>query len=310
MPVLEVRETIQGTVTTNEVGFGYMTRRINVPEGMRNELLNLDMYNDNVDMLSYYEAPLTGITGYQLFLSPYPVQITNESIAMSRSTVLANAGPMAGQNTILYKETKLTNIATIQDEDTVSIFGNQYPSSQSAAVPTNKFYSAHVYLTIFVWNQELADIDVKFSMFMKVRQTKVNPTQSSMGRYAEFLDAQCRLLTSTAVSYDPAKVAGYTFPMWKVGGIRPEIMISSTNALRYYNRVASNADQEMVSQGDLFGAYKNATTMSAFDSAFGDPALNLPAWITLMDVAGITSGVLRPYPPPLKYADNGNTLMF
>ena len=98
--------------------------------------------------------------------------------------------------------------------------------------------------------------------------------------------------------------------MWRYGGIRPELMISGTTALRYYNRVASNANQNMTTRGALQTAYSDATSMAAFDGAFGDPALNLPEWITLMDVGGITSGAIRQQPPPLKFADNGNTLMF
>lgn len=311
MPVIEVRETIQGTITTDDIGFGYMTRLINVPEGMRNELLNLDIYNDNLEILSYDHLGGSRTTGYQLYLSPYPVQITDENLELSPTTVLPNVGPTAGHSTVLYKETSVTTEHNIEDGRVQDgVWKNQYPSSQSSAVPTNKFYSSHVYLTIFLWNIEQTAVDVKFSLFMKLKQTKVNAVQSTMGRYAEFLDAQCRLLTNTGVTYDPADVAGYTFPMWKMGGIRPEIMISSANALRYYNRVATNADQAMVSQGDLQSAYKSATTMQAFDAAFGDPALNLPSWITLMDVGGITSGIIRPYPPPIKFADNGNTLMF
>jgi len=63
-------------------------------------------------------------------------------------------------------------------------------------------------------------------------------------------------------------------------------------------------------QGDLQTAFQEATNMVNFDAAFGDAALNLPEWITLLDVAGVTAGPIRPYAPPLKFADNGNTLMF
>jgi len=311
MPVVELRETIQGKVTTDDFGFGYLTRRINVPEGLRSELLNLDVYNDNIEMLSYRINPELQPTGYQLFLSPYPVQITNDLLQLNPTNVFPNVGPMAGTNTVLYKEASITKQSTIDPAfQTPSVYKNQYPSAQSSAVPTNKFYSPHVYLTLFVYNGELTNVNVQFSLFAKIKQTKVGVVESTMGRYAEFLDAQCRLLTKTAVAIDPLKLAGYTFPMWKQGGIRPELMISSTDALRYFNRVATNADQAMVSQNALQTAYRTATTMAAFDGAFGDPALNLPSWITLMDVGGVTSGIIRPYPPPLKFADNGNTLMF
>lgn len=311
MPVIEIRDTIDGKVTTNEAGFGYLTRRINLPPGLRSELLNLDVYNDNVEMLSYRPAPESAPTGYQLYLSNYPVQVTNGLLQMNPATVLQDVGPLAGNKTVLYKETSVTMQATIDTNTTTpALYQNQYPSAQSSAVPTNKFYTPHLYITVLVYNEMLTDVNVQFSLFAKVKQTKVGAVESTMGRYAEFLDAQCRLLTRTAVTYDPGDVAGYTFPMWKYGGVRPELMISATDALRYFNRVAANADQAMTSQGDLQTAYQDATTMSAFDAAFGDPALNLPQWITLMDVGGITSGLIRAYPPPLKFADNGNTLMF
>ena len=145
---------------------------------------------------------------------------------------------------------------------------------------------------------------------MRVKQTKIGKAEESMGQYQEFLNSQCRLLTNTANVIGVDDVSGYVFPMWKYGGIRPELMISGATALRYFNRVASNANQEMTSRNALQTAYRDATTMVGYDSAFGDSALNLPDWITLMDVAGVTAGELRPYPPPLKFADNGNTLMF
>ena len=145
---------------------------------------------------------------------------------------------------------------------------------------------------------------------MRVKQTKVGKAEESMGQYQEFLNSQCRLLTNTANVIGVNDVSGYVFPMWKYGGIRPELMISGATALRYFNKVASNANQEMTTRNALQTAYRDATAMVEYDSAFGDAALNLPDWITLMDVAGVTAGELRPYPPPLKYADNGNTLMF
>lgn len=310
MPVIELRETIDGKVKTDINGFGYLTRRINIPEGLRNELLNIDVYNDNIEMLSYRATPETSPAGYQLFLSPYPVQITDGFIQMNPTTVVNGVGPLAGLNTVLYKEASLTMQSTIDPGSaSPALYKNQYPSPQSSAVPTNKFYTPHVYLTVFIYNEAQSSINVQFSLFAKLKQSKVGGVESTMGRYAEFLDAQCRLLSRTAVVYNALDIAGYTFPMWKYGGIRPDLMIGSSDALRYYNRVASNADQTMVTQGSLQTAYAEATSMSSFDTAFGDPALNLPEWITLMDVAGVTSGLIRPYAPPIKYFDNGNTMM-
>ena len=309
MPIVEIRETIQGVIQMDPEGRGYMTRRINIPEGLRSEILNLDMSNDNVDTLS---VTTNDLSGHQVYLSPYPVQLTNQSITLSPTVSLPNCGPMAGEETVLYKQTEVT---TLKQDDFAAgginkVWREQYPSPESSAVPTNKFYSSHVYLTVLLWNSPEAFINVKFSLFLKVKQTKVGVIESTMGRYAEFLNAQARLLSRTAVNIDLNLVAGNTFPMWKQGGIRPELMISGANALRYFNRVASNANQEMTTQNALQTAYQDATGMVAFDGAFGSPANNLPEWITLMDVSGVTSGLIRPYPPPLKFNDNGNTEMF
>ena len=201
MPVVEIRETIQGVVQLDPEGRGYMTRRINIPEGLRSEILNLDMSNDNVDTLS---VTTNDLSGHQVYLSPYPIQVTNQSITLAPTVSLPNCGPMAGEETVLYKQTEVT---TLKQEDFAAgginkVWREQYPSPESSAVPTNKFYSSHVYLTVLLWNSPEAFINVKFSLFLKVKQVKVGIIESTMGRYAEFLNAQARLLSRTAVNID------------------------------------------------------------------------------------------------------------
>lgn len=303
MPINEIRDTIQSDVTIDSTGLGYMTRKINLKDGFRNQILSVDVFDDNLIHLHNPENPLAG--GYQLYVSPFPMQLTNETWSPQ---TLPNSGAMAGDEQVLYKELFLTKNNEVNTPNWY--YKDQFPSPEVAATTTTSWYSPHVYVTLFVYDAPGTVVNMKFSLFMRVKQTKTPLANASMGQYKEFLDSQSRLLTDTAVVYDPADIAGYTFPMWKHGGIRPEIMISGTTALRYFNRVASNANQEMTSQAALQTAYQDATNMVAFDAAFGDPALNLPEWITLMDVAGVTSGIIRPYPPPLKFADNGNTLMF
>ena len=305
MPITELRETVQGFVQLNEEGYGYFTKRINVPAGNRNEILAIDLYNDNV-------APWIaegGVQAVQIYLSPYPVQRTEELITVGAVQV-SNAGPMAGDDCVLYKETSLYTLDDFQEQQSTKVWTNQFPNDSLGSVGTGSFYSSHLYLTVLVWNFPDTVMNINYSIYAKIKQTKCSGVESSMGCYGEFLDAQCRKLTQTAVSYDPAKVAGNTFPTWKFGGIRPELMISGATALRYFNRVASNANQDMISRGAFQTAYKESTKMQAFDSAFGDSAVPLPDWIQIMDVSGITSGIIRAFPPPLKFADNGNTLMF
>lgn len=311
MPINEIRDTIQGTITVDALGYGYMTRKINLPDGHRHSLLSIDVFNDQNSLWLHNTKPISSVpAAYQLFVSPYPMQRTSETFGPSVGELLLGTGAMAGDESVLYKEQAITLMSSQADNARNKIWFNQFPDPAVGAMPTNNWYSNHVYITVMVWNEPESDVEVKSSLFMRVKQTKVSAAEESMGQYKEFLDAQSRLLMDTAVVMDPASVSGYVFPMWKYGGIRPELMISGTTALRYFNRVASNANQDMVARGALQTAYQDATTMVGFDTAFGDAALNLPDWITFMDVAGVTAGELRPYPPPLKYADNGNTLMF
>ncbi|AXH78337.1 MAG: hypothetical protein [Circular genetic element sp.] len=305
MPTHELRETIQGQVQLDELGFGYFTKRINLPDGQRNQILSIDCYNDNV-------APwLSGsdVRGVQVYLSAYPVQRTTEGIYFGQGA-LAEVGPLAGDDTVLYKETSIYTLNDFVEQQANKIWTNRFPNEALGSTPTTTFYSPHLYLTVIIWNALEEEIDIKYSIYAKIKQTKCSGVESSMGKYAEFLDAQCRLLTQTAVMTPSALVAGNTFPMWKAGGIRPELMISGTTALRYFNRVASNANQDMISRGAFQTAYRESTKMAAFTDAFGDPTVPIPDWIQIMDVSGVTSGIIRAFPPPLKFADNGNTLMF
>lgn len=315
MPVHNIRDTIQGTITTDENGFGYMTRRINLAEGYRYDMLSVDVFNDNAAMtLKVNPNPATSNVAYQLFVSPYPMQQVGGEWGFSANppgSIFPGGGQMAGDANVLYKEIGVTNLSENDSQQLDSkILVKRFPNDAVSAVETTRWFSPHVYFTVMIWNDPLSEIDVKHSVFMRVDKKKASSVSSSMGRYAEFLDSQIRVLTDTAVVYPALDVAGYTFPMWKYGGIRSELMISGANALRYYNRVADNASQDMVARGSLQTAFQEATNMVGFDTAFGDAALNLPEWITLLDVAGVTAGPIRPYAPPLKFDDNGNTLMF
>jgi len=309
MPVHTLRETIVGSVFLDASGRGYFTKRINVPEHMRNQVMALDVTNENV--CPFIPATTDNIlTGVQMFVSPYPIQITDNTIQPTPTDILENAGPYASDAKIISKQTEITRLNNFQQQQSNKIWHSQFPNDSLGSQETTTFYSPHLYLTVLLWNAPDTEVEIKYSVYAEIKQTKCNAVESAMGCYGEFLDAQCMKLLSTAVFTSPDNVAGNTFPMWKYGGIRPEFMISGTTALRYFNRVASNQSQAMISRDDFQVAFQEATKMAEFDSGFGDPAIPLPDWVQILDVAGITSGAIRPYPPPLKFADNGNTLMF
>lgn len=307
MPITEIRDTLQTSVTVN--GQGYVTRKINLPQGMRNQLLSIEVFNDNgAPWLTNGEVAAP--SAYQLFVSPFPMQRTDMVWGFSPLDSFPNAGQAAGDENVLYKEMATTRLTENNQQPENKIWYSRFPSKELGTTVTNTWYTPHIYITVLLWNTPEVPVNLQFSLFARVKQTKVSLAESSMGQYKEFLDSQSRLLTDTATIYAPEDIAGYTFPMWKYGGVRSELMLSSSEAVRYFNRVAANADQEMLARDAFQDKFKSSVTMVDYDDPFGDAVLDLPEWISLVNVGGITAGAIRPYPPPLKYADNGNTLMF
>lgn len=303
-----IRETITDTVTIEGEGYAILSRRINLKDGYRFSIKAIDVYND---MGAAWLKGGAGAApaGYQLFITPFPVVVTDNVWGTLAST-LNNSGPYAGDDQVLYKETALTHLTDFGQQQNDKIWKSQFPNDQVGANFREHWYSPHLYVTILVFNEAAQEVPIAMSVFIETKDRRVSAVEHSMGCYQEQLEAQCRLLSSMGEIRPVNDNAGYTFPMWRFGGIRPELMVTGTVALQYYNRVASNADQGMVTRDQLHADYEDATTMVAFDQAFGDSTTNIPVWVELEDVAGITSGPIRPYPPPLRFADNGNTRMF
>ena len=69
----------------------------------------------------------------------------------------------------------------------------------------------------------------------------------------------------------------------------------------------------MIGQSAYEQRFRWASTMVEFDKPFGyDPSSGnaYPDWLAVDNVAGITSGPIRPFPPPSKFTGNGNTVMY
>ena len=306
MPVNEIEEVLVGVVTVGANGQGYLTKKINIPEGMRNMVLTIDVMDD-MGIPWGNLLPEPSPNAQQFFITPYPPQITDESWGHI-SKVNENSGPLAGDEQVLFKQTAIIGNGDIQDMGYAPCY-QQFPNDEVGARPTKTWYTPTLYLTMMIWNAPESTIPVMYSAYIKIKQTKVNRVESTMGRYKEFLEAQCRLLTETAVAIPNGRLTGQTFPMWTHGGIRAELMIDSATAVQYYNRAGANEAEDMVSLATWENRFGSATTMVAFDAPFGDAAIPLPDWVKIFDVAGVTSGPIRQYAPPLKYEDNGNTMM-
>ena len=300
----EIRDTIQGTCTIGSDGYGVVTKRINLKKGYRHQIDHIDIFNDmGVMWMSQRESGQP--VGYQLYVSPYPMQVTNETWG-TLNHVLTHSGGMAGDEDVLYKGLGFTKGSGY---DSAVRIETEFPNESLAGWPTFTWYSDHLYVTVIMFNEPDTVIPIKMSMYLSVQEKKVNSIEHQMGVYAEMLNAQCRLLTETAVSVDVLTYAGYNWPMWRQGGIRPELMINAPLMLQYYSRSGYNDPESMDSQANFRNQFIESRTMVAYDEAFGDDTLDLPDWIHLFDIQGIFSGELRPLFPPMKKHDNGNTMM-
>lgn len=306
MPEYDLKESLVGVIETGPQGTGYITKRINIPEGMRNEILTIDVMNDQ-GVLFGNELTFPALQGQQFFITPFPPQITNESWGHI-SQIMNNAGPMAGDNDVLFKESLIGGNGGLTDRgyDTIR---QQFPNNEVGARPTQSWYTPSLYLTMMVWNNPEIEYPVQYSVYIKVKQHKISKLESTMGTYAEFLNAQCRLLTSTGVMINQGRLVGQTFPMWQFGGIRSELMVSSATAAQYFNRIASSDAEDMQTLASMQDRFGEATQMVAYNEAFGTSIVPTPQWVRILDVAGVTSGIIRSQAPPLKFNNDGTTQM-
>tara|TARA_R110000824_G_scaffold2303_1_gene10735 strand:+ start:1297 stop:2238 length:942 start_codon:yes stop_codon:yes gene_type:complete len=312
MSLNEIRETLQGTVTISDEGYGILNKRINLKEGYRHTIEAIDWFNDMGVMwtLNAPEGEGVGPTGYQFYLSPYPIQVTDEDWG-SRNDLLFNSGPMAGDDTVLFKALGYY-IGGAYDFSTSAPHETEFPNQSIAGIPSFNWYSDHIYLSCIVFNLSSPpnnEVPIKMSIYIKTKDTKVSGLEHCMGVYKEMVEAQCRLLTETAVNVNPLNNAGYNWPTWTYGGTRPELMLDGPSTLIYYGHSGYGVAEVMKSEAQFRQDYMDSSEMVAFDAAFGDFGNSIPQWVNIFDVSGIFTGPLRPAYPPNKYHDNGNTQM-
>jgi hypothetical protein len=322
MPDLVIRETLQGTVSPQIEGArssSLIQKRINLPEGKKFRVKSIEIFDDNMYLegTGALEFPL--YVTRQTYVTPYPIVMNNSAWGFTtgmQDASFEGSGPAAGDNSVLCKRLDFAPTNKNSDADPTNFKSlvptRVFPSHPTAFNTGFEWYTNHCYLSaIYNWEANSQDQPVCISFHIHLEVLKTSGLENAIGCYKEKLEAQCRVLTSTLNFIDPAaSAAGRSFPMWKYGGIRPEIMITSANVLRYYNKLASADYQEMDNIDAFRTRFKEATTMVGYDDAFGDTTTGIPDWIVLMDVAGVTSGTIRPYPPPVKFSGNGNTVMY
>tara|TARA_R100001594_G_scaffold147226_1_gene199901 strand:- start:2458 stop:3267 length:810 start_codon:yes stop_codon:yes gene_type:complete len=225
-------------------------------------------------------------SGYQFYVSKYPVMNTN----MTWAELFGNAGPLASEHNILFKSSMvMTDTGPFIDE-----FPNEFLGSS----PTFTFYTDYIYLTLILFNavgEDTPTVDPAMSVYMAVDSVDADPVEYSMGYYKEYLEAQLVLLFSQGheMPSTPALQAGYNFPMWRAGGIRPERTLKADSLADWWHNLDGNFAEKTQTVSDLRQNYNFSKEMVAFDAAFGSATAagnDLPDWIRLNALPSVISG--------------------
>lgn len=289
-----VKETIEiESVTTDGEGNAFVTKRINLKEGYRHRLVQVDMFNDALSTEQVF---------IETVITPYPAIPTD--MLYSPTFGLSRRYPSGGADSVLFKEKRSTRVNPADSD-----IATQFPSSEIAAMNAAQFYSDHVYINMHFMtaSPDLVVENIAFSFLLVLDDKKVPTLTHALGVLSESHEAMCALTMSNGHMVSIANLRGNTFPSWRFGGIRPEHTITPIAANSFFLEIDTRDAEQMVNTAQIRQTVADARAMAPFDGAFG---IKRPDWLKMDLNAGIISGAIRADPVPLKYADNGNTLMY
>ena len=305
MPIHEIRESIELTkITTDVNGFGIVQKEINLKDNVSHKMLQCDIFLDNPE-------PSFSGDGYvmEILVTPTPVIYTDMNINIGNAYTFPSRAPSASNDNVLFKQ-------IITDDGRGVRTVNEFPNRFIAARPTFTWYMPKLYLTVFFHSGSDPQIEfnnVAITMYCAVESKKVSLVTYGMGVIREDHIAQVAAVMSNGRSILPARNVGQAFPMWKYGGVRPELMISGSSLANFFNRTDSQEPQNTNTTTRLRRMAKDARQMQPNLDAFGTAVTvdgAIPSWVRLELFKGVESGAVRDQWPPTKYADNGNTLTF
>lgn len=298
MAVSIIKETIEltGPVATDTAGNIYLTKRVNLMEGFRHNLLQVDCFEDAT--MTIYSDPANPPV-VEIAISPYPAIPTNMDLTSIPNR--SNRYPAAGDDSIFYKE------IFYPARDSVSS-SSQFPSPQIASQNKSFFYSDHLYINLCIHGETNTTYsDIAYSFMFVLENKNTSTLEHSLGVLSESHNAMCALVMSNGRMTTVETLRGNVFPMWRYGGIRPETMITPLAANSFFLPLANRDAEEMQNTPQIRQTVADARQMNAFDGALGP---RRPDWMREFLNAGFESGPIRPNPIPLRKADNGNTRMF
>jgi len=298
MPIHEIRESIEfQTINVGSTGLGIVQKEINLKEGVAHKMLQCDAFLDNPN----YSTTEDGVM-IELIVTPHPVIYTDMGIAG-----FGNRTPSASLDTVLFKQTMLSGSAGITTP-TVLEFPNQFINAR----PTFTWYTPRLYLTLLIHGPRDADVsDFALTVYCAVEHKRASTVTYGMGLMREFQIAQVAAVVSNGRFIEPARNVGQSFPMWKHGGIRPELMMKSDAFAEFFYNTSNTDSAKMVDPVNLRIFAKLGREMVPNPDAFGTPNTvkgSIPDWVSFMLPEGIEAGAIRDQWPPIKHADNGNVL--
>ena len=298
MPIHVIKETIElDEVTTDDTGNAYIHKRINLEGGFTHNLLQTDIFQDA--MLGIPSDTVATPPLMEVVISPYP-QIPTQMNLGTETITYERRYASAGDDSVLFKANSEIRPFTFTDF-------NQFPSKQIASRQLQQFYSNHCYLSVHlsgVNNTTYSNLALSFLLVFEDKN--VSYVTSTMGQIHENHVAMCSELMSNGRIVSTAVLEGNVFPMWRFGGIRPELTVSPTSPGNFFLRLPSTDDESMQTVANIRVALADARSMSGYDEAFGNV---YPDWFKEVTNEGIISGPVREQWPPIKHADNGNVLM-
>ncbi len=291
-----IKETIElESFTTDANGNAWLTKKVNLVEGKRHQLVQVDLFED-----VYPPFNTTVTPSWECVISPYPAIPTDMNFTTT-GVAMGNRYPAAGDDSILFKA-----IGDVNSRAPSTI--EQFPSVQIAANNFGSFYTDHVYINIhYMAEADTTYTNLGMSFLMVLDNRSATVMEHSLGVLSEQHNAMCALVMSNGHMRSRTALEGNVFPMWRFGGIRPENTITPLAANSFFLDIASRDAEEMTTSTAIRTLVSDARQMQAFDAAFG---LRRPDWLREFLNAGFESGLIRPNPIPLRYADNGNTRMF
>tara|TARA_R100001086_G_scaffold247726_1_gene182773 strand:+ start:233 stop:1132 length:900 start_codon:yes stop_codon:yes gene_type:complete len=297
MPIHEIRESIEfGTLDLGTEGFGIVQKEINLRENVSHKIIQCDAYLDN----PFYTTTEDGVM-IELIVSPHPIIYTDMIIAG-----YPNRSPSASLDTILFKQTMFKSTTTSSPEIT------EFPNKFISARPTFTFYTPKLYITLLCHGPRDAQItDFALTVYTAVEHKRASMVTYGMGLMREYSIAQVAAVVSNGRFIPPARNVGQIYPMWKHGGIRPELMMKSDAFAQFFYSSSNNDSSKMVDPVNLRIFATLGRQMVSNINAFGTPNTvkgDIPDWVTFMLPEGIEAGAIRDQWPPIKHADNGNTL--